>query len=100
MNDLQASFQAVKDVIPLKAPPLRAVPPPEPPSPQVAKAPEGVVRERLTDALAALAPVIKLDHTPGIRCRCQARRNRPLRERPRRRLTDPISTVPPRLAPR
>ena len=36
------------------------------PTPQVAKAPEGVVRERLTDALAALAPVIKLDRTPGI----------------------------------
>jgi hypothetical protein len=72
LNDLQASFTAVKDMTPATPARPAVVPPPPPtPSPAAAssqsapalpaKAADGVVRDRLTDALAALAPVLKFE---------------------------------------
>src|SRR5439155_13476491 len=61
MGNLQASFTAVNDAPP--APPADAepAPPTTPVAAPPAKPTEGIVRDRLTDALAALAPVLKFD---------------------------------------
>ncbi len=79
LNNLQASFTAVKDAAPVPTRPAMAPPPPAAtfaPLPPVAAAPEpvapspspraadGIVRDRLTDALAALAPVLKFERPP------------------------------------
>jgi hypothetical protein len=60
LNDLQASFVPAKNPVPAKPTPP-AAPMPAVTAPPPRHAGDGIVRDRLTDALAALAPVLKLD---------------------------------------
>jgi hypothetical protein len=64
ISNLQASFTTVNEnpPAPRTADPQPKQPaPPAPPPGQAPRASEGIVRDRLTDALAALAPVIKFE---------------------------------------
>ena len=74
LNDLQASFMAVKELAPARpaSPPptplsrAPAAPAPPPATDALPRASEGVVRDRLADALAALAPVMRADRSQEI----------------------------------